>query len=72
MKNEVYTLFLQYSVFMLALTAVILIVNKPIVGIVHIVLTIIKWDYLLVSLGCIRTTYYGFDNFNDMIKKGGE
>lgn len=72
MKNEVYTLFLQYSVFMLALTAIMLIVNKPIVGIVHIVLLIIKWDYLLVSLGCIITVYYGFDNFIDTINKGGE
>lgn len=69
MKNEVYTLFWQYTLFMLGLTAIMLITNRPIHGVVHIILTIIKWDYLLVSLGCIITVYYGFDNFNDTIKK---
>lgn len=72
MKNEVYTLFWQYTLFMLGLTVMMLLANRTLPGPVHIILTIIKWDYLLVSLGCIITVYYGFDNFNDTIKKGGE
>lgn len=68
--NEVYTLFIKYTCFMLVW--IFIIFKLPFIS--KIISWLILINYLVTSWGCIITIYNGYDNFqdyiNDTLKEG--